>query len=199
MVGEFQRLDVDAFAQTDVRRQVGERGDVVERAPQVGLEHDPDVLQALVAELAVERQGVVRAARVLHVDADEVPPLGRPAHGLLEVASRDVPSQLQPEARELDADVGVQSLLVDRAEDVLVGVGDVPRLLGRRDLLAEDVDRRQLAGGVQLLDDAAGVLDLFAGDVALRDPAHDRLGDGRQSADDGAIQQGHVRRILRGS
>ena len=124
---------------------------------------------------------VVGTARVLHVDAHEVAPLGSSLHGSLEVLPGDVEIQLQPHPGQLDADVRVEPLLVDRAEHVVVRVGDVPRLLGRGDLLAEDVDRRHLPACVQLLDDATGVLDAVTCDVTLRDPADDRLGDGRRA------------------
>ena len=63
------------------------------------------------------------------------------------------------------------------------------KLFAAADLLSEDVDRRRLALLVQPLDDAAGVRKVGARDVALRDLADDRPGDGRKNPDDGAIEE----------
>ena len=73
-------------------------------------------------------------------------------------------------------------------EHLVVLGRDRARLLGGRDLLAEDVDRRHLPLRVQLPDDAAGVLERGARDVALGDPLHDRLRDRRQQPHDGAVE-----------
>src|SRR5204863_507313 len=73
-VRDLRGLDVDALAEPDVRPQLGEVVDVPDRPPHVGLEHDPDVVVTGRAEVAVDAQRVVRRGRVLHVDADEVPP-----------------------------------------------------------------------------------------------------------------------------
>ena len=84
-------------------------------------------------------------------------------------------------------------LLLDRLEDVVVGAHDLERLLPASDLLAEDVDRRHLALLVQALHDATRVRDVGARDVALRDLADDRPGNGGKDPDDGAIEDSHRR------
>ena len=60
-------------------------------------------------------------------------------------------AEVQAERGQLDADVRVEPLPLDRLEDVVVGADDLERLLAARDLLAEDVDRRHLPLRVQLL------------------------------------------------
>ena len=60
----------------------------------------------------------------------------------------DVVVEVQPERGELDADVRVEPAVLDVGEHVLVCAHDRGRLVLVGDLLAEDVDRRQLAFGV---------------------------------------------------
>ena len=79
--------------------------------------------------------------------------------------------------------------MLDRLEDVVVGADDLERLLRAPDLLSENVDRRRLAFLVQALDDAARIREVGARDVALRDLADDRPGDGGKNPDDGAIEE----------
>src|SRR5207245_9634332 len=80
-VGDRGRLDVDALYQPHAGRQLGQHPDVVERASQVGLEHDADVVVAGLAQGAVDAQRGVGEGAVLHVDADEVAvPGGRDHH-----------------------------------------------------------------------------------------------------------------------
>jgi hypothetical protein len=81
----------------------------------------------------------------------------------------------------------------------VVRAHDAERLLAARDLLAEDVDRGQLALPVEPLDDAAGVRELRPRDVPLGDSLHDRLRNRRQEAGDRTVEQCHGRAILCGS
>ena len=192
-VGErdVRRLDVDPLAEAHVRAEVGERVDVVDRPAQVGLEDDADVLVAGLAQLAVEAERVVGAARVLHVDADEVPAPGRVADDALEVGAAELVAELQPERGQLHAHVRVEAALLDVGEDVLVGAHDRGRVVGVRDLLAEDVDCRHLPLRVQPSDGLARVLELGAGDVPLREPLYDGPWHRREQADDRAVEDGH--------
>jgi hypothetical protein len=118
-------LDVDALAEPDARPQVGQRGDVCDRASQRRLQDDAQVVVAQVV------------------------------------------GELEPEGGRLDAHVRVEALALDRREHVLVRVRDRARLVRAPDLLAEDVDRGQLAFGVQPLHDVAGVHELRPRDVPL--------------------------------
>jgi hypothetical protein len=190
---DLGRLDVDPLAEPHVRRQVGEAVDVVHRPPHVRLEDDAEVVVTGLAELAVEPQRVVGAARVLHVDAHEVPARGGVADDALEVRAADVVVELEPERGQLDADVRVEAAVLDVGEDVLVGAHDRGGVGLARDLLAEDVDRRHLPLAVQPADGLARVLELGAGDVALREPLDDGLWDRRQQTDDRAVENGHER------
>ena len=63
--GERDRLgfEVDPFADAHVRAQVGDCGDVIERAPEPRLQDDADVVEALLAELAVHAQRVLPGVR----------------------------------------------------------------------------------------------------------------------------------------
>ena len=83
--------------------------------------------------------------------------------------------------------------MLDVGEDVLVGAHDRGGVGLARDLLAEDVDRRHLPLAVQPANGLPRVLQLGAGDVALREPRDDRLWDRRQETDDRAVEDGHER------
>src|SRR5205085_12065059 len=134
------------------------------------------------------------AARVLHVDPDEVVARGRVADDLLEVLAAEVVVELEPERRELHAHVRVEAALLDVREDILVGADDRRRVLLAPDLLAEDVDRGELPLRVQPPDGLARVLQLRAGDVALRELLDDRAWNRRKQPDDRAVEDGHGRR-----
>ena len=77
---------------------------------------------------------------------------------------------------------------VNLAEHFLVRAGDHVRLRLVGDLLAEDVDRRELALLVQRADGCRSIGQVVARDVAGRDPAHDRTWHRRQEADDRVIE-----------
>ena len=74
------------------------------------------------------------------------------------------------------------------AEHLLVRTGDHVRLRLVGDLLAEDVDRGELALLVQRADGRRGIGQIVARDVAGRDPAHDRTRHRRQESDDRLIE-----------
>ena len=69
----------------------------------------------------------------------------------------------------------------------------------RRANLAEDVERRHAPARVQALDDPDGVVELRPGDVAGREPFHDRPRNGGQRADERALRSRHplAERIVR--
>ena len=135
-------------------RSAGERRDVVERAPQRRLQHDADVVVPRLAQLAVERERVVGRGRVLHVDPHEAFVGAAAAITRSTFARQSSWSSFSPSAVELDADVRVEPVPLDLGEHLHVRVGDRLGLVRVRDLLAEHVDRRQLALRVQLGDDA---------------------------------------------
>ena len=108
-------------------------------------------------------------------------------HDAQEVRPAELVREVEPEPGELDADVRVELLALDRLEDVVVSLDDLERLAAARDLLAEHVDRRHLPLLVERSHNVHRVRDRRARDVAVGDPAYDRARDRRQHADDGAI------------
>src|ERR687888_407563 len=74
-----------------------------------------------------------------------------------QVVATKLVAELQPERRHLDADARVEPAAFDVGEYVLVRAHDRRRLLLVRDLLAENVDRRQLPLGVEPPDGLARV------------------------------------------
>ena len=104
-----------------------------------------------------------------------------------EVRLAELVRKVEPEPGELDADVRVELLPLDRLEHVVVGCDDLERLAPARDLLAEHVDRRHLPLLVERSHDLHRVRNRRARDVAVGDPAYHRARDRRQHADDGAI------------
>ena len=189
------RLDVDPLAEPDARS--GERRRVVDRALQRRLEDRPDAPVTLCAELADEPQGVVRRRRVLHVDPHEaVRRLGRGDHGL-DVALAEVVVELQPEPGRLDADVGVEPVLLEGVERRDVLGRDRCRLVLALDLLPEDVDGRELPFCVQHCDRLARVRERRSRRcTGRRACARTALRDCREQRDDGAVEQGHGARSL---
>src|SRR6185312_2921614 len=141
--------------------------------------------------LAVEAQRVVGRRGVLHVDPDEVAELGGVPDDVLEVRLAEVVAELQAEPRRLHAHVRAQLAALERVERLAVGRRDRARLAGARDLLAEHVDGGELPLVVQPPHDDEGVVELLAGDVALRDLPHHRLRHRRQEADDRGIDEAH--------
>ena len=191
---DVRRLDVDPLAHAHVRPEVGELIDVGERPLQRRLQHDADVVESGVAQIAVDRERRVRRRRVLHVDADEVVRArARRWTSCLEVRSAQRGVELEPERSRLDADVRVEVAAVDLGEHLLVGVRDHVRLRLVRDLLAQHVDRRELAALVQRLDGRRRVGELRPGDVARRDVTDDRPRHRRKQANDRAIEKRHRR------
>ncbi len=183
-IGDRRRLDVDPFAQPDVVDPL----DVVDRPPQVRLHDDAEILVPELAQVAVQAEGAGRRRRVLHVDSDETLPRPGVFDDGLEVLATQVEVEVEPERGQLDRDVRVELVAVDPREQVVVLAGDRPRLVRAGDLLAEHVDGRQLPLPVQLIDDARGIVDRRARDVARREPLHHRSRDSRQETDDRAVE-----------
>ena len=105
--------------------------DVVERAAQIRLQDDADVLVAGLAQLAIEAQRVVGRRRVLHVDAHEAVIFRGLSHDVLEVRAARVVGEPEAEPGELDADVRVEVLALDLVERVAVRLRDGARLVRR--------------------------------------------------------------------
>ena len=82
-------------------------------------------------------------------------------------------------------------LAADSLEDVTVGLHERERLLARRHLFAEHVERRELPGLVQPLDHPACFGERLPGDVPAREPLDHRPWHGRQHTDDRAVEDGH--------
>ena len=179
LVGDLGRLDVDPLADADVGLQIREVGYVRQRPLHVRLEDDPDVVELLPAQLAVELERLGRGRGVLHVDADEVVALGGLPDELGDVVPTELVIEVQAEPRELDADVGVETLALDRLEDVLVLGEEGACLVAARDFLAEHVDRRHLSLLVEPADGAARLGERRAGDVAAGELLDHRPGNGR--------------------
>ena len=189
LVRDLDRLDVDALAQPNVVEPV----EVVERAAQVRLEDDTRVRASRLAQLAVELQRAVGGGRVLHVDAHEVAARGGVADDGLEVLAAQVEIELEPETGQLHRDVRVEPFRVDAGEHVEVLPGDRARLVRARDLLAEDVDRRELPFRVQLANDAQRVVESRSRDVARGEPLHHGPRNRRQEADERSVEKSHGR------
>jgi hypothetical protein len=113
-----------------------------------------------------------------------------------EVVAAEPVRELEPERGELDAHVRVELLTLDRIEDGVVRAHDLACLLGVVELLAEDVDRPHLPGGIELAHDSDRVFATLAGDVALGDLANDWLRNRWEETDDRAVEEpGHGRRF----
>ena len=79
----------------------------------------------------------------------------------LEVRAAELGIELEPERRSsLTLTFESRPVRVDRVEHLAVRARDRARLVDARDLLAEHVDRRQLARRVQRRDDAARVVEI---------------------------------------
>ena len=93
------RLDVDPLAEAHARAEVAEVGDVGERALEIRLQDDPDVVEPFAAQGAVERERVVDARCVLHVDPHECVPRSGRTDEALEKRPAEPEIELEPETR----------------------------------------------------------------------------------------------------
>jgi len=152
--GDLRRLEIDPLADPYVRPQLGESAHVVDRPLQPCLEDDADVVVPRLPQLAVDPKRVVGRGRVLHVDPDEVVALSRVPDDVLEVLAKELVAQVQPECGRLDADVRVERTALEGVDRLAVCTGDRAGLLRVGDLLAEHVQRRELALRVQLEHDS---------------------------------------------
>ena len=140
------------------------------------------------AQLAVELQRAIGRRRVLHVDPHEAPARRASATTASRLSRHRSRSRSSPSAVSLIEMFESSPSLVDARQQIVVLAGDRPRLVGARHLLAEDVDRGQLPALVQLPDDANGIVERRTRDIARREPLHDRPRDGRQEADERAVE-----------
>ena len=99
--------------------------------------------------------------------------------------------ELQPERGQLDRDVRVEAADGDLLESLRVGLHGLLALVVAGDILSEHVERGHAALGVERGDDGERFLERLARDVARSDPAHDRLRDERQRADDRRVESLH--------
>ena len=190
-----RRLDVDAFAQPHAGTQVRERLDIGEGAPQHRLQHDADIVETVAAQLAVEPERLVGCRGVLHVDADEIATRRGVLDDGAEVVATDGVTELQSKPGQLHADVRVEVAALDVREHVLVRAHDRGCLFLVPDLLAENVDRRELPLRVEAPNRLARVFQLGTCDVARRELLHDRTRNGRKDADDRAVEDRHLAKI----
>src|SRR5207249_2335850 len=71
---------------------------IATRAVQVRLEHNAEILVPGAVEIAVEIERAIGGRRVLHVDADEVPPGGSVHDDRLQVVATEVGVELEAAA-----------------------------------------------------------------------------------------------------
>lgn len=74
--------------------------------------------------------------------------------------------EFKPHLGEFDADVGVETALLNGVEQSMIDVGRVPCLVGGRDVFAEAVKGCGDALGIHAFGGAEDILDLHAGDEA---------------------------------
>ena len=189
LVRDRLRLDVDALAETDHGRS-GARSAMSasvrlsaawrtiptpSRPPSRSSRYRPSVASVVLESSMSMRTKIPRAAAFAHELADE-----RPA---------EIDVQLQPETCQLDRDVRLEAVGLDRRQGVAVRPCDRLGLVGPGDLLAQHVDRGPRALGVESGDDPPGVVERRSGDVRRRDTAHDRPRHGGEHTDHGAVEQ----------
>lgn len=153
----------------------GEAAGVVLGAEQVGLD-DTAGLREVLPQLLVDGEHRVEGGVVLGVQGDRGADRGRCLDDRADVGERHLVAALQSlaEHRELDGHLGpgAQAEVLQAVDQLQVRVARGGGLLGRRDVLADDVegDLEALPGGV--LDDRDDLLDRLAGD----EPVDDLLG-----------------------
>ena len=162
------------------------------RALETRLQDDADVLVPGIAEPAVERERVVDARRVLHVDPDEGAARRSVAHDALEQRPAELEVELQPEPGELDGDVRVEPAR-RRSR----------RARHRRPLRSPAPPRRcgsprrarrswrAYPAAFERDDRAARVVERRAGDVRRRDTSDDGAWDDGQRSGYGTVEEAH--------
>ena len=163
-----------------------------QRALEIRLEHDPDV----VAPAARGARGRARACR----RCSSSPPCrcGRTCLGAA-ASSTSSPSSarqrsrssLRPSAGQLDADVRVEPVAVDRREHIVIGVGDRLRLVRPRHFLAETSTVASFPSAFSAATVRRASSSVAPGDVRRGEPLHDRPRDRGQQVDDRAVEEAH--------
>ena len=139
------RLDVDPLAEPDVRPQVGEAAMSSSVRRRYACSTMPTLSRPSAAQLAVERAASRRSCDESSMSIrTKLPRRAASATTALEVRRGRGRVELEPERGQLDADVRVEPLALDRGERPPGTRCDRRGLLRRSDLLAEHVDRRQL-------------------------------------------------------
>jgi hypothetical protein len=95
LVSDVAGLDVDSLAQTDVGLHLGQPPDIRQATSHVGLDGRTDVFE-LLAEAEENVEGIVGAARIFHVDADEVRVLASRRCQTADVLIAEVLVELEP-------------------------------------------------------------------------------------------------------
>ena len=126
-------------------------------------------------QIADQAQGTVGVLARLHVHAHEAPDLRRLAHHLVDICAAGCCGEIHAELGQLERDVAVDGRGVHFAERAQVGV---PRSLGlgqRGDVLAQMIERKGDALGIDFTADGKRFGKSFTGD----EPARETLGNAR--------------------
>ncbi len=130
-MGDRFRFEIDPLTQSEVRPLRGVLLHIGERSMQPRLKHRADAVVAeLIAQATVDRERLVGAARILHVEADEVVAGIGLSHQAAHVLEAAIGIDQQAECRQLDRCVRLAHTLgLDTFEQVDVGLGVDPGLL----------------------------------------------------------------------
>ena len=164
----LRRFVVRALAQAHARLRRDRLLHVLGGALEVGLQDDADVVVAR-AHAPIDAQRRVEHGGAFHVDA-HVGIGVRPGRftNCGEVLDRKVLVDEQPQRRELHRDIALDAARADFLEQVEVLVARVDRRGAVGDVFAQEVERREEAGGVERGDRIHRGAGVFAGDEALR-------------------------------
>lgn len=136
--------------------------------------------------------------RVLHVDPHEDAPGRCVGDNGREERPAEIEIDLQPESGGLHGDVRVEVVAGERVECRVVGGCDGHGLVGAAHLLAEHVDRGELAFRVQGRDGTTAILERGTRDVGRGKHLDDRPGHSREEPNESSIRDSHCSSILRG-
>src|SRR3989441_690862 len=139
-------------------------------APQIGLQHHADrVAELRVEALREEPQGRLGVGRAFHVDAHERVVLAGPRDDGADGVDAQALVDVEPHLRQPHGPVAGGARAVDAIGRLEVDVPGCPRLRGAAHRLAQEIEARRDAGGVEPLQGGDGVVDRFSGDEARRE------------------------------
>ena len=173
-IRKLRRLEVRALHKPQVGAQREQGRQIGLGAVEVRLQHGADVLVARLTEAAVDPQGRLDQARLLHVDPNEVPELARPLDEALDVHVGQLLVELEAEMSELERDVDREPLGRDALQDLPVARDDGVGLDLAPDALAEQRRVRVKALRRQLLERRDTVVERLTGDDIARRRAASR-------------------------